>query len=118
MTTICNSNRDAESINRTWITARVDAAVARRFKAIESRLRQRYDASEREGGYLYGCYRTEPQNLGFRLRQSTLKAGLQATPPADWPKRIAAGEFDDRIEAAWHDAASAAWYYRYEKQYD
>lgn len=84
--------------------------------AIRPRLKQR------DGEYLYGGCRARPEELGWRFRQNLslyLKqpGGLCWEPPTEVVGQVEAGEHDALIEATWHDAASAEWYYRYEKDY-
>lgn len=80
----------------------VDDAIAERAGRIS-------DGFERRGrDHLYDGYRTEPGELGWRLRQ------MFGWPP---PDQVREGCLDEFIEAAFQEAASAQWYYTYEKDY-
>ena len=96
----------------------VDNAVSERFPQLT--------IQHRSGDYCYDDRRCSPDELGWRFRQRVFRvnggpqlsgAGLYAVPTAAMPDEIRAGKWDAEIEATLHDAASAAWFYRYEKEY-
>jgi len=58
--------------------------------------------------YCYDGNRCKPENLGWRFQQSF------GSPE---PLQIEAGEFDAQIEATYHEAAGAEYWYRYEKDW-
>ena len=96
----------------------VDEAVAERFPQLT--------IQRRSGDYCYQDRRCSPENLGWRFRQRVFGAnggpqlsgaGLYGVPKASMPDEIRAGKWDAEIESTLHDAASAAWYYRHEKDY-
>ena len=94
----------------TSILHAVDEAVADRFRAIRDRFK------EREGDYIYGGYRTMPEQLGWRFRQNlSLKlrepGGLFYVCYPELPAEIAADRHDGMIEHTWHDAASSEFEY-------
>jgi hypothetical protein len=94
----------------------VDKAVAERFKAIRKTLKVR------DGEFLYSGARCAPDFLGWRFRQNlslelAQPGGIGWEPPDTLAGEIAEGKHDAVIEATWHDAASAEWYYRFEKDY-
>lgn len=92
----------------------ISLAVAERFNAI------RHTLIEREGDYIYNGHRTEADELGWRFRQNHPEnPGLGLLWPGyqGMELDIIDGKHDAMIEAAWHDAASAAYWYRYEKDY-
>lgn len=80
----------------------VKEAVAQRMAAILLTI------DEKEGYHLYGGHRCQPENLGWRFIQS------YGEPD---PQEILDGKWDAQIEANYHDAASAEYYYRYEKDW-
>lgn len=80
-----------------------DSAVATRAALIIPALTQR------TGDYMYSGNRTQPENLGWRLRQAHGEAAT--TDQIRW------GFIDHLIADAWHAAASAEYYYRYEKDW-
>lgn len=85
----------------------------------------------RRGDYAYDGHRCTPKNLGWRFLQNVRLSRLPQQPGgcvgprelagADLPEptieAIERGEFDRAIEATYHDAAGAEWWYRYEKQW-
>ena len=111
------------------------ASVAMRFERIQHRLVERtYDNTE--FGYVYDSTRCLPDNLAWRMRQNEWKSLF--LPPcfvhsrdrtirnrikwalSEWtlPLRIRLGRCDKQIEATWHEAAAAAHWYRYQKEWD
>lgn len=114
MSTVVASDNSVQDYARRL----VDEAVAWRFQLLEIR--------RRTGDYCYDDRRCSPDELGWRFRQRVFRvnggpqlsgAGLYAVPTAAMPDEIRAGKWDAEIEATLHDAASAAWFYRYEKEY-
>jgi hypothetical protein len=106
--------------SRKRIIEAVDRAVSDRAREIRSQWRQK------DGDYVYTGHRTGLDNLGWRFRQTFYngqmtdaegRAGLGATPYPEMVAEIYTGKHDRLIEATWHDAASAEWYYKYEKDY-
>lgn len=88
--------------------------VAKRFSQLQPYLRKK------NGDYIYGRYRTKPENLGWRFRQTYYfrNGGLQHKPSLWLCLKVWLGFEDDLLEKVWHDAASAEHWYRYEKQWD
>lgn len=96
------------------LAAAVDAAVAARFRAIKPTL------TEKRGDYCYDGYRTSPEELGWRFRQNMcIKSRDIHTwqPHETMPVEIAAGKYDKEIEATWHSAAGASYFYQFEKDW-
>ena len=96
----------------------VDEAVAERFSQLAFQ--------RRTGDYCYLDRRCSHDELGWRFRQRVFGinggpqlsgAGLYAVPTAAMPYEIRAGKWDAEIEATLHDAASAAHFYRHEKDW-
>lgn len=114
MSTIIASDTSVQDYARRL----VDEAVAERF--------QQLTIQRRTGDYCYLDRRCSPENLGWRFRQRVFEvnggpqlsgAGLCAVPKASMPNEIRDGKWDAEIEATLHDAARAANWYRYEKDY-
>ena len=89
----------------------IDLVVAERFKAIRCLFKQRspewhdYDGS-----------RTCPENLGWRFRQYMRTKMNVADGDIDLSK-FGNGEYDREIEATWHEAAGAEYWYHNEKEW-
>lgn len=106
-------------------------AITKRAAALIPTFTQRKSDPRQSLGYCYDGNRTRPENLGWRLLQavelSHLEqpgAGCMGSPalknkkvPTPTVEAIEAGQFDEVIEITWHEAASAEYWYRYEKQW-
>jgi hypothetical protein len=86
----------------------IDNAVAERFNAIK------HTFTEREGDYIYGGWRCDPERLGWRFRQVV---GGSFSAVVFNPADIRSGKYDKGIEDTWHESASAEHWYRYEKDW-
>ena len=116
---------EIEQQERRTLASRLSAAVAERFTLIRPKLKERYDDSERRGGYIYNGPRCHPDNLYWRFHQNLRKSpedilgqGLRAPITEEEIKGVIDGRFDKELEETWHDAARAEHWYRYDKQYD
>lgn len=90
----------------------IKVAVATRFAQILPTLKRRggleVPAHLWHERHIYDGNRCKPENLGWRFRQSF------GDPE---PETILAGAWDAQIEATWHEAAKAEYWYAYEKQW-
>ena len=89
----------------------LDSAVAERFEIIkgtEAFTQRDADDPRTMFGWCYDGNRTKAENLGWRFRQD--HGALD-------PEAIKAGKYDRLIEATFHGAADAEYYYRYEKDW-
>jgi hypothetical protein len=80
-------------------------AVAARFLLIKDN----ESFAHRDDGFCYDGNRTEAENRGWRARQ-TVGFALPS-------EQVAAGDYDEQIVIAFHEAASSEYYYRYEKDW-
>lgn len=87
-------------------TEGVDEAVAARARILLQGSSKAF--AHLDGDYCYDGNRCQPENLGWRFVQ------FYGAPD---PATITAGEFDEQLAATYHDAASAEYYYRYEKDW-
>jgi len=93
----------------------IDKAVETRFNQIKAGL------SRKVGDYIYSG-RTNPTQLGWRFRQNYESEcgkhlfSRRCAKDID-TNDILNGVYDDLIEYTWHDAASAQYWYTYEKCY-
>jgi len=86
--------------------------VGERFGAIYWKL------EKRSGNYIYGAWRTTPEQLGWRYLQTIgLRDGLQAKIETSHITNVMLGRCDWLIEEVWHDAAAAEYFYRWEKDW-
>ena len=95
-----------------FVTDNFSEAVAARFLLIKSSEAFAERDESYPGaftGFSYDGNRTEPENLGWRTRQTV---GFEKSP-----EEIAAGGYDEQIVIGFHEAASSEYYYRYEKDW-
>lgn len=109
-------------------------------KAIANRIQQ-LNIQPREGNYCYNGSRTNPESLPWRVRQNwslleqvrrgelrqqgfpaiaklDVNNGVLKISPTAWnAEMIERGFLDSLIIETFHDAASAEYWYRYEKDY-
>lgn len=87
-------------------------AVAERFEAIkggEAFAERDENHPDAMLGYCYDGNRCRAENLGWRCSQTV---GFDMSP-----EEIAAGAYDEQIAVGFHEAASAEYWYRYEKDW-
>ena len=95
----------------------IDDAVTQRVYAIRSTF------ARRPGEYDYDGYRTLPDDLGWRFRQTLSikwKSPCAGVWWAGYPgilRDIREGRHDLNITETWHDAASAEYEYRYRRDW-
>jgi hypothetical protein len=104
--------QDADIAYGVAVQHAVDAAVATRFVQIRKTFRRIHSEHN------YDDPRCWPENLGSRFREILSVAlhepgGLLWVPPETLPGEVLAGKHDATIEETWHDAAEAAWWYRW-----
>jgi hypothetical protein len=82
----------------------IDCAIATRFNHIKDSFVQK------EGDFIYDGGRCIAEKLGWRFEQNTEHRFNV--------EDVESGKCDTDIERTWHDAASAEYWYRYEKRWD
>lgn len=89
---------------------KVKQAVAKRFTEIQGTLIKRpgLEHSDWSKRHLYDGNRCKPENLGWRFIQSY---GMHSV------EDILSGKCDREVEGAWHENASAEYWYAYEKDW-
>lgn len=95
-----------------WERDEVKDAIGKRLTAILPTLKQRGGLEVPQHlwheRYLYDGNRCKPENLGWRFVQNY---GNRE------PAAILRGDLDAQIEATWHEAAHAEYWYAYEKDW-
>jgi hypothetical protein len=94
--------------------ADIDQAFVARCTEVIPTITQRPQNADM--GYLYDGNRTKPDNLPWRIYQTCWGCGLGQKPDVD-PADVLAGKYDEQIEAGYHKAAQAEYWYAFEKDW-